>query len=282
MKVVKEIFQESYISLTSKGILAARTSVEKLLGSILGCRPHDVYLFFEEHLTKNQYSEFKKLLDRRKESEPVEYILEKVSFYGGEFFVNHNVLIPRVETEVLVDLIIKKIEKMPLDGKVLWDLCTGSGCIGISLKKKFPKLEVICSDVCPEALKVAARNAIELQADVKFVLGNLFTPFIGKKCDFLVSNPPYVSSDEYKVLDKDVKGFEPKGALLAKDGGMNFYKRFAKDLFEYVNPQGQAFFEIGYNQKESIKNLFLNTKSSSQSFFKDYQGKDRFFFLELE
>lgn len=283
MKLVKELFSESLSLLEEKKILCPKKSLERLLGYFLDCNPSDIYLFFEKKIDSQK---FRHLLEKRLASIPVEYILEIVSFYNLEFKVTPDVLIPRVETELLVDLVIKDLESQDLKNKILWDVCTGSGCIGISIKKRFPELCVVLSDICPRALDIAKENAKTNNADVKFMLGNFLEPFLGLKADFVVSNPPYISEEEFEFLDQDVKNFEPKKALVAVEDGLNFYKRFKNECFRYLNPKGKAFFEIGFNQKKALENLFFEDKKSTSSlllkFIKDYSGQDRFFFLDIE
>ena len=115
------------------------------------------------------------------------------------------VLIPRQETEILVDKIVNELSKQNLKGKVLWDICSGSGCIGIALKKKFPALNVICSDISPEAIELAMKSAHENQTNITFLQGDFLKPFNGLKTDFVVCNPPYVTEAEYLELDPEVR-----------------------------------------------------------------------------
>ena len=196
--------------------------------------------------------------------------------------MDKNVLIPRVETEILVDLIAQKLGEENLDNKVLFDICTGSGCIGIALKKRFPKLKVFVSDISKKALNMAKINAEKNDVNIFFKLGDLFTPFKNLKADFIVSNPPYVSEEEFMYLEKEVKTFEPKKALIAKDSGLEFYKRIEKKIFQYANKNAKLFFEIGYTQKKDIINIFSSEKYVSKQVIKDFSKKDRFFFVEIE
>lgn len=283
MKQIKDVFKESLALLEEKKILCPKKSLERLLAHHLDCSPNDVYLFFDR---KMDTSEFQVSLEKRLNSMPVEYILKKTFFYNSEFGVTPDVLIPRVETERLVDLIINKLASQDQKGKVLWDICTGSGCIGISLKKQFPDLTVILSDICPKALEIAEKNAQDNGVVVQTVLGDFLDPFKGMKADYIVSNPPYISKSVYQNLDKDVKDFEPQKALVAKESGLEFYRRFRDEYSYYLNPRGKIFFEIGYDQNKSLENLFSNGLNFDSKlkieFKKDYNKKDRFFFLEIE
>ena len=128
-------------------------------------------------------------------------------------------LIPRPETEILVSKISDVLKNCNLEGKCLWDLCTGSGCIGISLKKKFPELDVVLSDISPAALAIASQNAKTNQVDVEILQGDLFQPFGNRKADFIACNPPYVSEEEFQTLDLEVKNYEPRLHSLQKRRG---------------------------------------------------------------
>jgi len=280
MKQVKELFSDSVAYL--EGVLEPKNSVEKLLGDVISCAPKEVYLHFDQLLTLEQEKLFKDHLERRKKSEPVEYILKKVFFYESEFFINQDVLIPRLETELLVDLVVEELKGQNLKEKTLWDICTGSGCIGISIKKKLPDLKVVCSDICPKALEIAKKNAELNSVQIDFLNGDLLDPFQKNSCDYLVSNPPYISFKDKEWMDEDVKGFEPSKALFAPDEGLECYKRFKLLMPQYLKTGAKAFFEMGYNQKKEIENLFFDSNFKDLRFIKDYPGKDRFFFLEIE
>lgn len=278
--LVKEVFNQSLEKLEQENILFPRISLERILAELLSCNPKDVYLHFDKELDRDKFDCY---LNQRLLGKPIEYILEKAVFCGLEFNITEDVLIPRQETEFLVELISKELEGKDLHGKVLFDLCTGSGCIGITLKKRFPSLRVILSDVCPKALAVAKQNSKKQQVDVSIFSGDFLTPFVGLQADYIVSNPPYISSEEYKDLSKEVKDFEPKKALTAQSNGLSFYERFKKIGFSYLKPKGKVYFEIGDLQKEPLQNIFLDVSVFiKKKFIKDLSGKDRFFFLEIE
>ncbi|HLB52683.1 MAG TPA: peptide chain release factor N(5)-glutamine methyltransferase [Chlamydiales bacterium] len=215
------------------------------------------------------------LLERGASGEPWEYILGNVAFYGCQIHVDRRTLIPRCETEWLVDRIAKENPK-----GALWDICTGSGCIGIALKKNFPYLEVSISDLSSDALSLALKNSQVNQVDISFYQGDFLTPFLGKKADWIVSNPPYVSEEEYLTLDLSVKEFEPKMALIAENEGLKFYQRFASEAPSFLHPGGHIFLEIGYQQGERVKKIFHTEKWRDQKVFQDLSGKDRFFYAK--
>ncbi len=209
-----------------------------------------------------------------KDDEPLEYKLGSIDFYGCKLKIDPRVLIPRQETEILVDHITKKLR-----GNSLWDVCTGSGCIGIALKNKFPHLQVSLSDLSWDALDLAKENAQGL--DIEILHGDLLAPFQGRKTDHIVVNPPYISEKEYFTIDPSVRDFEPKMALVGGEKGVEFYERLAADLPPFLNPKAQVFLEIGYNQEEPLNQIF-SSQIWKKECLKDWSGKSRFFFLEKQ
>ena len=210
------------------------------------------------------------------------YISGKIEFYGCTIALNPSVLIPRPETEILVDKIVSSLKNDHLQGKILLDLCCGSGCIGIALKKALPELDVYLSDCSSDAIAVAASNATSNEVHVTCLIGDFLTPFYGKKCDYFVCNPPYISESEYLELDPEVKEFEPCLALVAGKSGLEFYHRLAQELPNYLHPGGKAWFEIGYQQGAALKNLFQGAPWMGTYVENDWGGHNRFFFLENE
>ena len=168
------------------------------------------------------------------------------------------------------------------EGKVLWDICTGSGCIGLGLKRACPTLSVVMSDFCPKALAVARQNAERNQLAVELRLGDLLEPFRGQKADYIICNPPYVSRQEFESLSPSVRDHEPHRALLAGEKGTEFYERLARELPAFLNPGAHIFFEIGCSQGEAIQEIFSTTPWRAFSLMKDWAGHNRFFFLEIE
>lgn len=274
--IASDLFYSSVQDLNEKGIVNAAWQVEKIFSYLL---QNDDYSCC---LTEEQSKKIQELIYRKGQKEPLEYLIEEISFYGVTLEVNRDVLIPRVETEIMVDLIAKDLKKMDLSDKTLFDICSGSGCIGISLKKAFPSLRVILSDVSDNALIIAEKNAKKNNVDVEIRKGDLFRPFEGQKADFIVSNPPYISKKEYLELDGSVKNFEPQIALCDEGDGYIFYRRFAAEIPRYLNFGGKAFFEIGCSQGEGLKNIFNTSSKLKGSVLKDLSRKDRFFFLEIQ
>jgi release factor glutamine methyltransferase len=219
---------------------------------------------------------------RRAKGEPYQYICGEVEFFGCTIGVNSAVLIPRQETEILVDLIAKKLATESQEGKILWDVCTGSGCIGIALKNAFPALDVTASDISEEALKVAKDNAERNEVAVRLFHGDFLAPFADKRADYIVCNPPYVSEEEFATLEAEVREFEPKRALVAQDHGLFFYKQLAANIFNILRPKGKMWLELGYNQGSAVRDIFSSAGAIHMQLIKDWSGHDRFFSLEIE
>ena len=232
-----------------------------------------------EYLKKYLHPEddLDKAIERLNNGEPVQYIVGDVDFYGNIIKVNKNVLIPRRETEELVEKTSTYLKKILSNNMSIIDVGTGSGCIAITLKKLFPNAKITAVDISKEALKVAEDNAKINQTEIEFVESNLFTN-INQKYDCLISNPPYISYEE-KIMDI-VKNNEPHLALYAKDDGLFFYKEILKDASKYLNKKNVIAFEIGETQGQAIMDVavkyFPNAKILLE---KDLQKLDRFIFI---
>ena len=275
MKSLGEVLQLSSRFLTDKKIDRPRRLVEELLSHLLQCKRMDLYMQFDRPMDDSELTVLRGWVQRASKNEPVEYIVGELEFCGNMILVDSRVLIPRVETELL-------IEKIGGSPRVIWDICTGSGCIGISLKKKFKEACVVLSDISPDALALAQENGRKNGVDVEFFLGDLLKPFEGKKADLIVCNPPYVSSQEFGQLDPSVRDFEPKLALVGGEDGLDFYRRLALDLPEHLNEGGQVFLEIGFTQGKGVQEIFNSPIWRERKVFQDLSGKDRFFFLEKQ
>lgn len=282
MKTIRDVIQLSTDYLMKKGISQARYEAEWLLADVLHQNRLQLYLNFDRPLTDSELTLCRERLLRRGLREPLQYIKGEVEFHDLQLKVTKNVLIPRQETEILVSLIAKELEKSTLKDKVLWDLCCGSGCIGISLKKKFPELKIFLSDISQEALLIAKENAQRNGIEVSFLQGNLFEPFLGQKADYIVCNPPYISQSEYENLDPEVREYEPKQALVSGPTGLEIYSLIAQDLKKYLLSQGNLWLEIGYQQADAIGSIFQAKNWDQYKIIQDYSGHNRFIFLENE
>lgn len=282
MKTLLEVLNLSTDFLKAKKISNPRRQAEELLADALNTSRLQLYLEFERPLVEAELEVCRKFLARRASGEPLQYIKGEVEFSDCRFNVNKSVLIPRQETEILVEKIAKELNRLGTRGKVLWDVCCGSGCIGISLKKKFPELRVLLSDISREALVLAKANAVKNGVEVECFEGDLLMPFAGQKCDYFVCNPPYISQAEFEGLDREVKGFEPEKALVGGVTGLEFYERLARELPQVLTRSGRGWFEMGKGQGDAILKMFLAKPWVNCRYEQDWSGHDRFFFLEIE
>lgn len=242
----------------------------------MGCvfmRDSDIE-YLKKYLSEDKLDDGIELL--RKGISP-QYIVGNVNFYGYEIKVNKNVLIPRFETELLVEKAIKYVRSMFNSNDIsVLDIGTGSGCISITLKKELG-CSVVGVDISKEALVVAKDNALDNGVDIEFVLSNVFSNVNGKY-DVIISNPPYIREDE--EIENIVRNNEPHLALYAKDRGLYFYDKILKECSKYLKDKFLIAFEIGFEQGDEVKKLAYNYLGNvNVSIEKDYSGKDRFVFI---
>lgn len=229
-----------------------------------------------EYLKKYSNDNLEENINRLKSGEPVQYIVGNVDFYGYNFKVNKNVLIPRFETETLIYKTVNYVKEI-FDKKIdAIDLGTGSGCIAITLKKLID-CNMDALDISKSALEVAKLNAKNNDVEINFINDNMVNP-LNKKYDLIISNPPYISRDE-EIMDI-VKNNEPELALYADDDGMYYYKEIIKNAKNYLNEKFIIAFEIGYMQGKSLKEFASNYFSDSIiKIEKDLSDKDRYLFI---
>ena len=232
---------------------------------------------FQERKVENLASEFVKVTEELKKGKPYQQILGYTEFYGNRFFVDENVLIPRPETEELLELAINKIRDSRFeirDFKIL-DVGTGSGIIPITLKKYFPDAEISAIDISEKALEIAQKNADFHQTEIKFLQADYLNTDLTEKYDVIISNPPYIGIDENTEIEDSVKGFEPNIALFSPTSdALIFYRKIAKDANKFLNEKGMIFLEI--NQKLGKETLELFKNFSESELVKDLSGNDRF------
>ena len=275
--IVQEIAQQSTDYLEKKKIPSARRVIEEMLCSVLSLTRMELYLDFERPLNPDEIDSCRRILARVAKGEPIQYVIGSVSFYDCDIEISSDVLIPRPETELLVDKIVKELAGQDLANKSLWDVCCGSGCMGIALKKALPDLRVTLSDVSPKALTQARINAEKNSVSVEFLEGSLLEPFQGR-VDYLVVNPPYISDGDFQQLSPSVKDFEPRLALHGGVDGLDCYRVLAQDYKKFLNPAGKVWMELGTGQGEEVKELF----DGQGVVEKDWSGHDRFFSLEID
>ena len=252
-----------------------RLEIEWMLCSLLNCERLDLYMRFDEPLSDSQLSTLRGWVKRRSKNEPLQYITESCEFYGIEFFVDKRVLIPRPETERLIDEAIKSIKHVKSPN--IFDIGTGSGCIAITLAKEIENSNVIGIDKSMMSLQVAKKNSAELNVDnVTFFEMDILNQYPKEKFDLVVSNPPYVPKKEIPGLMKDVKDFEPEIALTDFDDGLTFYKWISKIIPHILKDDSSCILELGLgNHPDKVLSIFKESGYSNMETFDDYNGDKR-------
>ncbi|MCH9612463.1 MAG: Release factor glutamine methyltransferase [Chlamydiia bacterium] len=258
--------------LQSESELRFATSLLKLPYGVFHLQP-------EIKLSLSQMQDLESGLSRLRQGEPAEYVLGTVDFFDCEIRVTRDALIPRPETEILAVQVAELLaDSKP--GEILLDLCSGTGCLGISLKKHLPHLDVYLSDISPNCVELAKENVKLNEVDVNCLLGDLLTTIRGKQLNYLVCNPPYISTTSYLNLSPSVRNHEPPEALLAGPKGIDYYARLALELPEVLAPGAKVFLEIGFDQGELVDAIFSSPVWTNQRCLQDWAGHDRFFFFE--
>ncbi|MHB1412963.1 MAG: peptide chain release factor N(5)-glutamine methyltransferase [Thermoleophilia bacterium] len=266
--------------LKGKGSASPRLDAELLLAEVMGLSRIELYTNFEQPLTVAEVDRYRELIRRRGRGEPVAYILGRAYFRNLTLAVSGAVLIPRPETEHVVDaaLFFLMERDWPEPPRVL-DVGTGSGAIAISLAAAFPEARVAASDDSAEALALAAENArtTGVAERIAFVRSDLFDGLEPMETfDLIVSNPPYVSETEWPDLPRDVSGFEPREALYGGADGLDFYRRLAVEAPQFLKPRGGLILEIGFSQAEAVRELLgASGMFSDIAVIQDYAGHDR-------
>lgn len=224
----------------------------------------------QESLTEEQKTQYRIVLTKRIEHIPLQYITGEAGFMGLTFKVNSSVLIPRYDTEILVERVLKYVNP----GMKVLDMCTGSGCIGISIKHLCPETDVTAVDISRSALLVAKENGRENNAKIDWVQSNLFEKVKGR-FHVIVSNPPYIPTEVIETLDEEVKVYEPMEALDGMEDGLYFYRTIVSQAGNYLERNGMLFFEIGAEQGEAVSRLMKDAGFVDVCVEKDLAGLDR-------
>ena len=255
----------------SKGISNAKLEVEWFLCHILNYQRIDLYVQFEQPLMKDELAQFKEMVRRRIEGEPFQHILGKADFYGRDFIVNKHVLIPRAETEIIIEL-LKKRDAV----ESILEIGTGSGCIAITMSLENLTTSIIATDVSKKALNVAKENTQKFGVEnIGFKVHNFLQTGINSTFDVVISNPPYIGSDEMDGLQKEVHDYDPKIALTDNDDGLSFYRRFAELGTSLLNENGYMLLEFGgAHQVVAISEIF-ESHQFNVKFHNDLQGDPR-------
>ncbi len=279
---VIDIIDWAVIYFKQKKFNNPRSEIEWFLRSILDCSKLEIYLRFEEPLTMDQLYILKDWVKRRIKHEPPQYITGTCEFYGRSFFISPDVLIPRQETERLIDVVIDKIKN--LDYPDILDIGTGSGCIASTLAKEKRGSKVLGIDVSQNAIRLAEKNRVALSLDnASFKTMDILNEIPTKKYDVLVSNPPYISKNEINTLMKEVKNYEPHIALTDFDDGLTFYKRIALIGKKILKPNSWIVLEVGIgDHPDKAKLIFNDYNYKNIELIKDYNGDDRVLIAKLK
>ena len=250
--------------LRQSGVKEAELDARYILEKVSGLSRAEYFLHSDDKIDNDKTEEFLRLIERRSERIPLSYVIGTRDFMGFTFKVNENVLIPEQETELLVEEVMKYSK-----GKTVLDMCTGSGCIAISISLLGEPVEVTASDISDKALEVAKENA------------DLFENITGS-FDIIVSSPPYIETHTIEELEPEVRDYIPRLALDGDEDGLKFYKNITKKAIKYLNKNARIFYEIGYNQSEAVTDILLKNGFEEIKIIKDYSGLDRIVTAKFE
>ena len=275
--IVREGMHWGEARLLEREIDNPRFDADILLAEVLNVSRDRLYCDGDLNLSEQEEAAYRRVIFRRAGHEPLQYILKSQEFMGLSFCIDERVLIPRADSELLVEKWLELVrseerqEHKPLI-KVL-DLCTGSGVLALSMAHYYPQAEVVGTDLSQEALEVARENAVRLGISVQWRQGDFLKPIQGERWDYIVTNPPYVSAEEYSQCAPEIFR-EPSMAFLGGQDGLEFYRRLAQEAKAFLNPQGKILMEIGCNQAEAVHKIFQTKGFETQVFF-DLAGHDR-------
>ncbi len=272
---IKQALSKGMIILKSNKIDSPKLKARLLLQYVLNKKREQLIIYDNEKITLEQEKTYMKNLEKLSKGIPLQHITNLQEFMKINFFVNRDVLIPRPDTEVLVEEVIKLGKK--IKKPIILDLCTGSGAIAVSVAKYLPYCQVYASDISKKALEVAKINAEnnQVQDRIEFIESNLFKQIKNIKFDIIVANPPYIKTEVIKTLDNEVQN-EP---ILALDGGidgLDFYRKIVEEAYPYLKFESYLCFEIGYDQKIDVIEIIENSKKYESTYCKkDLYGNDR-------
>lgn len=279
---ILDILKWSEQFLKDKGFAYARSEAEQLLMAVLKLPRVQLYVQFERPLSLEERALYKQYILRRAKHEPVQYITNIAYFMGLEFYVDPRVLIPRFDTETLLETVVS-VARRSAEPLTIIDVGTGSGCLALGLKKFLPEATVLGLDLSPEALAVARKNAERHQLQVEFLESDLLESLVHRDISgklFIVSNPPYIAPHEYAALDKEVRDHEPRQALVAEDNGLYFYQNIVRQAALFENCSG-IFFEVGYTQALAVQKLLQARFPQETQVVRDIGGKERVVYTVL-
>ena len=270
---IREALTKGMIILKSNNIETPKLKARLLLQYILKKDRQYLIVYDNKEIEKKEQWEYFVNIEKIANGVPLQHITHTQEFMKMDFFVNENVLIPRPDTEILVEEVINLAKK--IDNPKILDLCTGSGAIAISIAKNVPSAEVLAIDISEKALEVAKKNANNLQSKVKFKKSNLFSNIGKMKFDIIVSNPPYIKKSDIKLLSNEVQK-DPQIALDGGYDGLDFYRKISSQAIDYLKFGSYLCFEIGYDQQEDVTEIIKDSKHYNDTYCKkDLFGNDR-------
>lgn len=276
---ISEVLQKGFFILKEKNIEFPKLKSRLLMEYLLDKNSQYIIVNDMKELNEEDEKKYFEYINKLVEGYPIEYITNKKEFMKMNFYVNENVLIPRQDTEILVEEVIEIAKR--INAKKILDLCTGSGAIAISLAKYLPETDIYAIDISSEALEVAQKNANINNVKVNFINSDIFENLKEKEFDIIVSNPPYIKTEVCESLNKEVKK-EPLIALDGGNDGLYFYKKIIEQCDKYLKKDGFLCFEIGYDQKDEVVNIInekLNFKDTYSK--KDLYNNDRIVVTKL-
>lgn len=276
---IKQAITKGMIMLKSNNVESPKLKARLLLQYVLDKPRQYIIVYDNKEIDKQQQWQYFVNIEKLTKGIPLQHITHRQEFMKMDFFVDENVLIPRPDTEILVEEVIKIAQKY--NSPRILDLCTGSGAIAISLKKFVPNADITAVDISEKALEIAQKNAEKLEAKINFVKSDLFDKLDNKKFDIIVSNPPYIRKDEIKELSEEVQK-EPKIALDGGEDGLDFYRIIAEQAINYLKTGSFLCFEIGYNQKNDVIKIIEDEQNYKNTYCKkDLYGNDRIIITQV-
>jgi len=266
---------------TKKGIDSPRLSAELLLCHVVGLKRIELYTQFDKPVTKEQLDRLHDLVERAGRHEPIQYLIGKTEFYSLELNITPDCMIPRPETELLVERAVEFL-RARTGKQLICDLCTGSGCVAVAIARNYPDADIIATDISDAALKTAAGNVEKHQLGdrIRLLCGDLFDPIVPQldagKFDLIVCNPPYTTAAEFESLEKNVKAYEPRIALYAGEDGLDVYRRIIEKVDDFLKTDAALMLEIGFARGRAIKELLEKTGTFAEiKIEKDFHSNDR-------